>query len=338
MRKKANPAAIGAFVLVGLVLVIAAIATLASGQIFSETRAFICYFDESIQGLNVGAAVKYRGVPIGQVTDIGIYRDPVAEASFLTVLLEIDLDLVRDLGGTANLQDDALLEARIAEGLRARLETESIVTGIRFVYLDVWTDRGPPVLVNPDGPYPEIPTIPSAMAALGQSATDILARLSSVDVPAISVGLTSLLDQLNDRTGELDLAEVNHAMVDMLNAFERLAESEDIDLALANLRGTLEGVRTLTQNMNEHLGPTLARLDTASVEMAATMQAARETMEILRTSAQHSEAMLRPESSFRYSMEQSMTEMAAAAEALRRLTEMLERNPRALVAGKATNQ
>ena len=337
MSKKANPTAIGAFVLVGMALLVTAIATLASGQFFSELLIVVSYFDESVQGLDEGSAVKYRGLPIGQVSSVGLSSSSSINDSFLAVEMEIDLDQLKNLGTTANLNEDEVIAALVADGLRSRLETESMVTGIRYISIDVWTDKGPAAFRNPDGPYLEIPSIPSAMAALGQGATDIMTRLSSIDIPAISAEINELLGKLNDRAAELDLSGVSQAIVDMLNAYENLAESEDMQLSQEYLQESLGEVNMLTKTMNEHMGRTLARLDTASVELLSTMQTSRETMEALLASAERSEAMLKPESSFRYSMERSMTEMAEAAKALRLLTEMLERNPRALLTGKSAN-
>ena len=70
MSKKISPALIGAFVLGALVLLIVAVIAFGSGQLFRKTQEFVLYFDGSVNGLHVGAPVKFKGVEVGSVKDI----------------------------------------------------------------------------------------------------------------------------------------------------------------------------------------------------------------------------------------------------------------------------
>ena len=73
MSKQASKALIGGFVLGAVILVAAATVIFGSGRFFSEKQVFVLYFDGAVNGLNVGAPVKFRGVTIGQVRKI-IFR------------------------------------------------------------------------------------------------------------------------------------------------------------------------------------------------------------------------------------------------------------------------
>ncbi|MEE8143619.1 MAG: MlaD family protein, partial [Planctomycetota bacterium] len=76
MSKKSNPAMIGIFVLGALVLGVAGIIILGGGLFFAEEIIWAVYFDSSLKGLEVGAPMSFRGVPVGSVKEIvGIY-DP----------------------------------------------------------------------------------------------------------------------------------------------------------------------------------------------------------------------------------------------------------------------
>ena len=91
MSKKVNPTTIGAFVIGGVALAIAGLAYLGAAQLFSEREGFVCYFQSSVSGLDAGAPVKFRGISVGEVTGINIYRPPETTDSYIEVLLEVNL-------------------------------------------------------------------------------------------------------------------------------------------------------------------------------------------------------------------------------------------------------
>src|SRR5690242_2285027 len=95
--RRANPALIGAFVLGAVVLVGAVVVVWGSGRFFRNTKTFVAYFSGSVNGLNPGAPVKFRGVKIGSVTEIRLRQvDPTriaaAEAHSIPVHFAVDLD------------------------------------------------------------------------------------------------------------------------------------------------------------------------------------------------------------------------------------------------------
>jgi paraquat-inducible protein B len=83
MAKAANTKLIGIFVLAGLALAIAAILIFGGGSVFRPVKPVVMYFTASVQGLNVGSPVMFRGVPVGRVTAINLNFDP-AKLTFLT--------------------------------------------------------------------------------------------------------------------------------------------------------------------------------------------------------------------------------------------------------------
>ena len=126
MGKRANPAWIGAFVLFAIVICAAAVVIVGSGRLFRNTRTFVIFFPGSVNGLDRGAPVKFRGVPIGTVTDIRIRMRELAATGRIPVLIEVDRERVHELGG----QDDSLDDRRLNElihdlGMRAQLQQQS---------------------------------------------------------------------------------------------------------------------------------------------------------------------------------------------------------------------
>ncbi len=331
MSKKVNPTTIGAFVIGGLALTIAALGYLGAAQFFSEHEGFVSYFQSSVSGLSVGAPVKFRGIPIGQVTGVNFYRDPETTDSYIEVLLEVDLDVLAELGAAVDVTDREIVNDAIDRGVRAQLQLESFVTGQLYIGIDLRPESGPPRLVNPDGPFMELPTIPPPMAELGESAGEVLARLGAVDLPAISTNLAALLDRLNNKLDALDVRQLTDAMVGTLTAVQQLAESDDIPLALEQLRGTLDAFESMAQSLDQRLDPMLARFDTTAMTLNATLQS-------LNASAERTNAMFAPEASFRYELERMLAELSKTAQAMSQLVVFLERNPRAPLTGKPINQ
>src|SRR5262245_55212021 len=91
MGSKINPTTIGAFVVGALVLLIAGVLLFGGGKFFQEKVPYVLFFDSSVEGLNVGAPVIFRGVQIGQVTAISAIADPQT----FDVRIKVQVELVR---------------------------------------------------------------------------------------------------------------------------------------------------------------------------------------------------------------------------------------------------
>ena len=98
MSKKANPARIGGFVLASLLLAVLGVALFGSGRFFERTEPFVCYFDGSINGLAVGSNVKFKGVPIGSVSEILLRFDESDDSASVRIPVVIRID-ERNLNG-----------------------------------------------------------------------------------------------------------------------------------------------------------------------------------------------------------------------------------------------
>jgi paraquat-inducible protein B len=324
MSAKANPAAIGGFFIGGLVIATVLIAFLASGSLFAERATYVSYFEGSAGGLDVGSDVKFRGVNIGRVADISLHA-PGESAWFIRVLYDLDVQRVAALG--VDTEDFGSLEQHsraIERGMRAQLEVSSFVTGKLYIELDFLPDT-PVTLIDPEGPYREVPTY--RKEGIGERAVDVLSTLAEIDTEGISDALLELLETVNNRIEDVDVPALLNSANRALDSIADLAESKDLAVAFDKLPDTLEEYRLLAATTREQVGPLLSRIDSTAAELGATVVALRSTVE-------QSNAMLDPESTLRYSLEQSLLELAAAARAFRELADFLERNPRALLTGR----
>ena len=321
MSMRANPTVIGLFVIGAAILAVAGTATLASTAWFQKRSTFISFFQESVNGLETGAPVKFQGVPVGTVTGLLIQIDERDKTFQVPVEYEIDLSrLTTQLGTFVNLAQQPVLSRQIADGLRAQLQTESIVTGQLYIELSYRTDAPPPEFESRPTAWPEIPTTPSLMAALGTGAGSLVADMMRV------------LFQVNEMLAEVDMPGINAAVVASAEAVERLVDSPEIRAALQEVPGmtaqvnrTMVEVELLAGRAGTAIGG--LQLEATNAEMLATLQALRRTVE-------EAHGLLSTDSGLGYGLHQALGSMREAADALRLLARSLEQNPDMLIRGK----
>ena len=191
MSKQANKTVIGIFVVVAIALVVVAVLILGSGKFFKQTLKAVCYFEGSVGGLNIGAPVVFRGVKIGSVTDVILRVDSTKLIFTIPVYIEIEPDRFTVIGVRPKKLGQNL-KTFIDRGLRATLETQSIVTGQMQVGLDYYPDKPAKFAeFRIDTKTPEIPTIPTPMQELAKKIQnipidEIFEKLSSTLMESIS--------------------------------------------------------------------------------------------------------------------------------------------------------
>ena len=332
MSKKANPTVIGIFVMGALVLVLAGIVFIGSIQFLSHKEKFILYFDESVNGLEVGAPVKFKGVPVGQVTEIRIRWNQDEDSDHVPVFIEIDVSrLINRLGVDVDLTDDDTYLAQVNTGLRANLVLESLITGLLYIEIDYEINPGRPVFIQDKVTYKEIPTTPSIMAEIGQSAGEIIAKIGSIDIEAINNKLIVLLDSLKEAIDDARIAEISDGIIKTVDSISAMAESEKISKTVDNLNEALVEVRRLAGKIESKIDPVLESAGETNKKLQAALKKVSDTVDQLRYAFE-------PESSFRHEIETALSELAEAAESARMLVEFLERNPKALLTGKSPPQ
>jgi paraquat-inducible protein B len=304
VAKRTDSATIGAFVIGALVLVVAAILVWGSGRLFrQQTVEFVCYFDDSVAGLETGAPVKARGVVIGKVVRIHLRYRQKPYDNRIPVFIELDTKRLRGLGVMPLPSWD--LREPVANGLRARLESQSIITGT--LYVDLAFYPGSPIVrseIDPAAGYPELPTVRTRLAEVSKSVTVLLSNLAAIDfagaVKSIE-GAASSFDRLASGNGIPKVLEKADAT---LTSYQRLAEHVDAGLPslIAQLQATTDDVRK-----------TLVGVD------GATAAAGR---------------LVAPQAALSVRLSEGLADVDRAANAVRELADFLRRNPNALIVGK----
>jgi paraquat-inducible protein B len=254
--KKANPAIIGGFVIGAVALVVIGLLALSSTNWFAARNSYVAYFPGSVNGLRVGANVDFRGVTIGQVTQVKVQYDASDQSFSIPVVMEFDLSRIEYVGREARADSEvANLDDLINAGLRAQLQTQSLLTGLLFVNLDFKPDT-PVNLTEGAEPYPEIPTIASGMEQIQQSAGDIAAELPNV-LNNLNNVLTSIDNELKASGGNVqeivaDMADIANRIRQRGPAFDKIFDN--VDSATGEIRQTAETLDQILQTNQDAIG------------------------------------------------------------------------------------
>jgi paraquat-inducible protein B len=321
MSKKTNPTAIGLFIVIGVALGVAGLLLFSTSKLLSRTLDVVVYFDGSLNGLNEGAAVKYRGVPIGSVKRVMVHSNQATNDYAMPVILELQEKLLlRRLGEPMDVFSEQSLEDRIKLGLRASLQAESLVTGVLYVNMRLNTNAPPPVFHQLEKRYPEIPTEPAQIQ-------ELFNNLASLDFKRINTNFNSLLTRLEKVISDLDTARITVGLTNVLSSIDHLVSSPVLTNDLAALRATLDQYRLLGEKLNARVDPLADSLTNSLAEANRSLQQLRGAVENLRT-------MLAPDSPLRNGLELALQQLAGAAQSISSLSEFLTRHPNALIVGR----
>lgn len=323
MAKPPSKTLIGAFVVGAVALVVVAVALFGSGKFLAERPRFVMYFPGTVNGLEIGSPVQFRGVKIGEVAEVSAKIDRNLSV-VIPVIVEVDQgsmgvpeEMKREIAGRRY----PFIHRLIAKGLKAQLRMKSLITGQLYVAVDFYPDK-PTRLLGLDKRYPEIPTIPSTsevlMASLEQvPLTDITNKLLKV-----TEGIDKIVNSPEIK-GSLKSLDVN------LRALGDLIKNVDAEIkpTLDNLRDTSKAARGAFAQAEK----TLAFNEGAPGKMAESLQ---KTLEDLRGAIATYGKLADRNMNIGYDLTKTLQEIDGAAKSLRSLAEYLERHPEALVKGK----
>ncbi|GAB3289369.1 MlaD family protein [Parahaliea aestuarii] len=317
MSENSHSVAIGAFILGALLIAVTTIIFIVGSGIGSGHERVVMVFDGSVKGLSVGAPVALRGVQIGQVTHINLILDSDNDELIMLVEADLDADNVQKRG--SNPQE--LTEMLIERGMRAQLNTQSLLTGLLYVQLDFHPDT---VIELPeiDSPYLQIPTIPTNLEKLSRQIDEIDFAQVASDLSDIATGLKSVITDEKFQTLPGEVNATFHSIT---------ALSEDIRSTLGRLE---PGVNQLLANANNTLGTVddnLPRLVTLVEEKLAVVES---TLQNFDQTLKGVDNLIAEDSPTTYELNRALTELAEAGRALQLLAKTLEEQPEALLRGK----
>lgn len=324
MSKQANTAAIGAFVLGAVAILLVAIALLGSGKLFKDSVTYVAVFDSSVKGLNVGAPVQFRGVPMGSVSRIAIDRRTqtgTRESILIPVFLDISPDYsnIDDGGSRSTKELRKTIAELIDQGLRARLTQQSFVTGMLEIELIMVPDSEP-VLTGAVKDVPEIPVIPTSLELIKTEVQNILEQLKKVPFAELVKDIQESVAAVRDLAASPDLKNSITNLNKLLGDPALQRSARDLDQLLVNSN-------RLVTTLNDESGPMLQEFSQAASSVSQAASSAEETLAKIATNIDQDSALY-------YEINQTLDQLGEAAQSLRTLTDYLNQHPEALLRGK----
>jgi len=358
MSNKSSTTLIGAFVVAAVVLAMAGIIIFGGGKFLSKTKTYVMYFEGSLNGLSVGAPVVWRGVKIGQVTDIHLLYDPEALKASIPVFVKVNQEKFFLPAGQVWKETDVDdLPMLIERGFGAQLQMQSFVTGQLQIAVGFYPDHKPRLSGTPSE-YPEIPTIPTEFEKLKDIFTklpieEILNKLIDtlegidriVNAPELMATLKNLEITVQDartflKTSNRWIDTIGadaHASLGDIQGLVRKTDSQ-IDLLAKNANSALNDASKVFQQGER----TLALKDGRSAELADSLigaaDAFRDTLDKAGAAAENIRAMTDADSEVKYQINTVLRELSAAARSIRIWAELIERQPEALIRGKGSRK
>ena len=329
MNKKINPALIGAFVLVSMAMAVSAIVYFGASSYTKDRAVYVAYFRTETSGLEVGAPVVLQGVKIGNVTNIDVGYEPTDNSFYVRVEFAVGTKAVLLPDGMEpELEDQraTVTQSLIENGFRARLATQSLVTGKLMLELGFFP--GTRANLHTDDKM-EIPTIRTTIEKMWQ-------QVASIDFGKLGAGIENTVAGLDKLVNSLDLQRVENELVATLKSLQRSAEEfqltiGNLDKRLESVEGSLnragDGVARLANNLDGQVDPLMQAFH-------GTIKSADTTLAAATSAIEEADGMLSENSALRVEMTQALQNISDAARSLKGFADYLERHPEALLKGK----
>jgi len=164
--------------------------------IYDNILKYVMYFNGSVRGLTEGAPVQLRGFPIGKVTDISLELDEKTAEVRIPVMVELEPDRIREINNQPRFSDKDMMDQLIKKGLRAQLQTGSLITGQLLVDLDFYPKTKLVLSANNSSAFPEFPTTNSSLDEFAHSAQTIMDKIAKLPLEDLTTEANNTLKSL----------------------------------------------------------------------------------------------------------------------------------------------
>jgi paraquat-inducible protein B len=336
MSKQANKTIIGAFVIGALVLLVIGIVAFGSGKLFSKRITYVMFFDGSVKGLQIGSPALFRGVKIGEVTNMALQINATELKATIPVYVEVDPKKLNISGVDASkIGKGQYVKALIDKGLKAQLQSQSFVTGQLMINFDFYPEW-PAKLKGLDPRYIEIPTIPSSLEQLTQS-------LQSLPIKEIVEKVNGVLGDIRTLVGSKETLELRTSLNLTVKDLDRLVNNSNqmvtnFNNRLGPVADGINGASVAARGAFVQAEKTLAFKEGVPGEVASglkeTIVKIDSTLDHMHSTLVSIEKITDKNVNIGYDLTKTLGELDTAARAIRSLADYLERHPESLLKGK----
>ncbi|MGZ8225386.1 MAG: MlaD family protein [Methylococcaceae bacterium] len=338
MSKPINPVAIGGFTVGALALLVAGLLIFGGGQLFSNNKVrFVIFFDSSLNGLDVGAPVKMQGVKIGSVKEIVLQFDMKSGKVYKPVVVELDRESF--VGGSQDFnklvsraEQKSNRDKLVASGFRARLEMQSLLTGLLYIDFDRHPDEQAVYVGLEYNELLELPAIPTTADQLRNAANDIAKKISALPLEEIIRDAAASMKDIRDILASEETQKSRAALTKTLEGAQETVTMlnrtlepllKDSAKTVSNTNALVNDSRKMVEDVHKDIGPVLAAADKALTAATAALNKADNTLTDVGD-------VLGPDSA----LNSTLQSINNAARSIRDLSDYLERHPDAVLSGK----
>ncbi|SRR6266404_312200 len=268
----------------------------ANNASYTRKIPVISYFPGSVRGLAPGSEVTMHGLKVGQVTDVRLTYDTAKDVVLAPVRYEIEPERVLGVGVRVFKTEAEGVEALLKRGLRASLQSASLITGQQNVALD-FVANAPPEAVTMEGSDFVLPTTEGGgFAGLASSATDLLDKVSTIPFDQIGASLNGILKSVNDVTQGpqmkktlTDLA----AMVASAQGMVQRLDTKQLPELASGLEKTLTSANKLVLSLDNGYGDNTKFNRDLERLLVQTNEAVRSLRSLTDLLARHPEALIK---------------------------------------------
>jgi phospholipid/cholesterol/gamma-HCH transport system substrate-binding protein len=288
---------IGLFVISAVLIGISGVIALGVGSIFQKKNLAETYIEESVQGLDVGSPVKFRGVSIGRVEQITL-----TSVEYLTrrryVLVRFDISPTI-FGFPAGDKSTKALQDELKYGFRVRLAAQGL-TGVAYIEADYLNpERNPPLEIDWRPKHPYIPSARSRITQLSESVERILHNMEEINIPQLTASVEKSLTAMTKLAEAANLegiARQANAMLGEIRDTNRqlgvLVHAPELKSALADAAAAAGSARKIMENADKPVTQLLADLPRVSESIShVAMRLDAVTADLPQTSSQFQQTL-----------------------------------------------
>ncbi len=262
--KEASYFRIGLFIIVGLLLLAGGLVIFGVGQFFKHKIYIETYVDATVQGIEVGSPLKFRGVTVGKATKVSFLFneypqvDRTAVANYVVILMEVDEEIFPGMFRADNLQPQ--IDKAIASGLRVQIEPQGI-TGLNYLEMNyVPPDRFKPIQLIWKPRYYYLPYAPGELTSMLDSVNKMMHDVEKLNIEGIGTKTMAVLDSVTQAMNDAQFAKLSNDAQKVLSDVSKAVEDAKIEELSADTRRLL----TEVQKSNDQVKAILTNVEPAS--------------------------------------------------------------------------